>query len=131
MTALADFAGMSEAQVKVKIAEDFGIDHLALDGIKIVVAYMSVGSWGCDSSAFIVFERDHVLFEVNGSHCSCHGFGSSNIGDEGDTQWRPEEVSTVAAVVGRADYSLAGGGYDDDAKANADAIRAALRAWTP
>jgi hypothetical protein len=114
--ALADFAGMDEAAIKAKVAEDFEAPA-ALDDARVIVAYMHEGSWGCDSDAFIVFERGGKLYEAHGSHCSCYGF---------EGQWEPEEVPDVAAILKREDWALAGGGYDDDSEANAARIRAAL-----
>lgn len=124
--ALADFAGMDQASVKEKIAEDFGIDISLLADCEIVVAYMSVGSYGCDSGAFIVFRKNGELYEVNGSHCSCHGFESKDYYGGNETQWEPERIESADAVVKREDWVLACGGYDDDRAANAAAIRAAL-----
>lgn len=117
MLALADLANMTESQVAADLEQEFDA-HNALFGCEVVIAYKSVGSWGCDSDAFVVFRRDGVLYEVNGSHCSCYGF---------EGQWEPEEVTDVEAICQRADYCLAGGGYDDDAAANAEAIRNHLR----
>jgi hypothetical protein len=37
-----------------------------------------------DGSAFVLFERDGKLYEVNGGHCSCYGL---------EGQWDPEEVT--------------------------------------
>jgi hypothetical protein len=122
---IEDFAGMNGSAIKDKIADDFGIARSDLDAIEIVVAYMSVGSWGCDSSAFIVFRKDGVLYEVNGSHCSCYGFSESSVYG-GSTQWEPEPVETVDAILKRKDYALAGGGYDSDQAGNAAKIRALL-----
>lgn len=121
MLALADLAGLSEFQVRYDLESEFEAPDV-LDGCEIVVAYKSVGSWGCDSDAFVVFRRGGRLYEVNGSHCSCYGF---------EGQWEPEEVPDVEAICQRDDYCLAGGGYDDDAHANAEAIRKHLRQVQP
>lgn len=43
-------------------------------------------SYGCESyegSAWLLFENDGKIFEINGSHCSCYGL---------EDQWDPEEV---------------------------------------
>lgn len=114
--ALADFGGMSEEQIKAKVADDFACPG-ALDDADVIVAYMHEGSWGCDSDAFVVFRRAGELYEAHGSHCSCHGF---------EGQWEPEVVPDVAAIIQRQDWALAGGGYDDDRAENAAKIRAAL-----
>lgn len=113
LLALCDFAGMDEDQIKLKIDEDFetsGLDPLD----EVIVAYMSVGAYGCDSDALIIYRREGRLYEVNGSHCSCYGF---------EGQWDPELIGTLEEVVSRADWLLAGGGYDSDRTANAKAIR--------
>lgn len=41
-------------------------------------------------SAFVLYERDGKLYEVNGSHCSCYGL---------EGQWRPEETSWAALAM--------------------------------
>lgn len=130
MLALADFSGMDEAAVKEKIAEDFEIPGESLADCEIIVAYMSVGDYGCDSGAFVVFRRDGILYEVNGSHCSCHGFGDQSYSEYGETQWQPEAVGAVSVVIARDDWALACGGYDDDQAANAARIREHLGALT-
>jgi hypothetical protein len=48
--------------------------------------------------AFVLFERDGKLYEVNASHCSCHGL---------EGQWEPEETSWVAL----AQRNAAWGGF--------------------
>ena len=130
MLALADFAGMDEAAVKSKIAEDFEIPAGSLADCEIIVAYMSVGDYGCDSGAFIVFRRNGILYEVNGAHCSCHGFGEQDYSGSGGTQWQPEAVGAVPIVTGRSDWALACGGYDNDQAANAARIRSHLESLT-
>ena len=37
--------------------------------------------------ALVLYERDGVLYQVNGSHCSCYGL---------EHQWKPEETSWAA-----------------------------------
>ena len=68
------------------LAGDFYIDGSELDGVGIIYA-----SYSCDDyshgEAFVLFEKDGVLYEVNGSHCSCHGL---------EDQWDPEETSVAA-----------------------------------
>lgn len=47
-------------------------------------------SYGTDNylgDAFVLFEKDGKLFEVNGSHCSCY---------ELEEQWNPQETSVEA-----------------------------------
>lgn len=49
---------------------------------KILLAWYGHGSY--DGSAFVLFERNSKLYEVNGGHCSCYGL---------EGQWEPEETS--------------------------------------
>lgn len=58
--------------------------------------------------AFVLFEQDGKLFEVNGGHCSCYGL---------EGQWEPEEVILVELenrVLNGLEYS--GSGYKDELK---------------
>lgn len=87
------------------IIREFEIPENSLDGAKVLLAYYHVGSWGCDSSAFVLFVRDGALYEVNAGHCSCYGL---------EGQWDPEET-TVEALEHRLEKGSLGsvGGYDD------------------
>jgi hypothetical protein len=49
--------------------------------INMLFAWYGYGDY-C-GSAFVLFEKEGKMYEVNGSHCSCNGL-------EGD--WDPEEV---------------------------------------
>lgn len=106
---LEDFGGCTPQEVRKKIAEDFEIKESELDRFQILVAYMSVGNWGCDSSAwFLLRDRESgAFFEVHGSHCSCYGF---------ETQWSPEPTSLEYLKSDK--FSFCCGGYDTDEAAN-------------
>jgi hypothetical protein len=134
MLAIEDLLGKTEAQVKEHIAyqycedayngESLKIVHDTLEKLDVLVAYESVGSWGCDSTSFFVFKDKETgkLYEMHGSHCSCYGF---------EGQFRLEET-TIEALKFRvasarshnqededehAIFSV--GGYDSDATNNA------------
>ena len=49
-----------------------------------------------EGAAMVLFEKEGVLYEVNGGHCSCHGL---------EDQWKPERT-TVDALAMRAQWSL-------------------------
>lgn len=51
------------------------------EGVHILFA--SYGADGYSGDAFVLFEKDGKLYEVNGGHCSCHGL---------EGQWSPDEV---------------------------------------
>lgn len=77
---------------------------------KAIGRYLNVNilfaSYGCDNyegDAFVLFEENGRLYEVNGGHCSCYGL---------EGQWDPEEVSLeelehrlVNGTFGEDDYS--------------------------
>lgn len=68
----------------------------------ILFASYNTANWSGD--AFVLFERDGVLYEVNGTHCSCYGL---------ENQWDAEETS-IAAL----EYRLKQGtlGRDDESE---------------
>lgn len=54
-------------------------------GVNIIAAYYSYENY--EGNAWVLFERDGELYEVNGGHCSCYGL---------EDQWSPEPVSVEA-----------------------------------
>lgn len=50
----------------------------------INILFASYGEDNYSGDAWVLFEQDGKLYEVNGSHCSCYGL---------EGQWCPEEVS--------------------------------------
>ena len=123
---LEDLAAMSEQEVKTHISNEYvgkasGFDYgspsddekhallKSLENFDILVAYESVGSWGCDSSSWFLI-RDKVtgkLFESHGGHCSCFGF---------EGQWEPEE--TTPEYLKSDKFYLPTGGYDENENGN-------------
>lgn len=97
------------------IISEFGIDAELLDGAEILLAYYHVGDYGCDSSAFVLYEKGGNLFEVHGGHCSCYGLSEIDYSGSVGSQWDPEET-TVDSLEHRATEGSLGsvGGYDDD-----------------
>lgn len=67
---------------------------------------MLFASYGCanySGDAWVLFEQDGKLYEVNGGHCSCYGL---------EGQWEPEEVELnelqnrlVKGTFGEDDYA--------------------------
>ena len=88
---------------KKDIEREFALPTGSLKNIKILLAWYGYGDY--DGSAFVLFEHNDKLYEVNGSHCSCYGL---------EGQWEPEETS-VAALRHRIDNGRLGrDGYYDD-----------------
>lgn len=83
---LADLSGcQTQEEAKDYIACQFEMDVKDLERFAVLIGYISVGDWGCDSSAYFLLQ-DHktgVYYETFGSHCSCYGF---------EGQWEPEEA---------------------------------------
>jgi hypothetical protein len=84
---------------EVGMCGDFQIEESVLDGLNILLATYTYED--CNGDAFVLFEKDGVLFEVNGCHCSCYDL---------EGQWEPEET-TSEALLARPWYS-----YDDSFK---------------
>ena len=78
---------------KEDVFREFSSDYSELDSemkqemknCNILLAWY--GNGGYDGSAFVLFERDGQLYEVNGGHCSCYGL---------EGQWEPELTSDEA-----------------------------------
>lgn len=49
----------------------------------INILFASYGYDNCSGDAWVLFEKNGELFEVNGGHCSCYGL---------EGQWSPEPV---------------------------------------
>lgn len=111
MLALGDFKDLLAPQIKEQIVEQYEIPSLLLEGIHLIVAGMWEDSY--DAHAFIVFEREGKVFEVQSAHCSCYGH---------EGQWEPIE-RPIEAIVKSADYVLAGNDIE------AEVVRAYLLNW--
>lgn len=73
----------------------------AYQGIKVLIADYEQG--GYEGDAFVLFERDGKLWEVNAGHCSCYGL---------EGQWEPEEV-TMQNLADRLNKSTYGRFHDE------------------
>lgn len=80
-----------------------------LNNFDIIIAYESVGSWGCDSSSFFLLKNklDNKFYEVHGSHCSCYGF---------EGQFNPEESGYEYLTSDKFNFWC--GGYDENETSN-------------
>lgn len=95
------FAGNFDCVEDVKGA--FEVKDDALDDAFILLAWYGYGDY--DGSAFVLFERDGKLYEVNGGHCSCNGL---------EGQWDPEETSASELVHRIKNGGLGTDSYYDD-----------------
>ena len=69
---------------KNDVQQEFQCSDEDMEGVKILLAWYGYGDY--DGSAFVLFDRDGKLYEVNGGHCSCYGL---------EEQWGPEETSVA------------------------------------
>lgn len=111
---LEDLSGLSEDEVKKHIVSSYEVDVQEVDKYEVLVAYESVGSWGCDSSSWILLKDKETgeLFETHGGHCSCYGF---------EGQFEPEETSVEYLQSDK--FYLSCGGYDDNESENVSKVK--------
>jgi len=109
---LEDCSKMTEAEVLADFAGEWQADPGEVAGFKVLIAYCSVGDYGCDSSAWYLLKKGRELFEVHGSHCSCMGF---------EGQFSPEK--TTKAYLKSDKFSFSCGGYDGCAAGNKQAAK--------
>jgi hypothetical protein len=78
-----------------QMASDFEEDIEYLQSLNILVASYTYECY--EGDAFVLFEKDGKLYEVNGGHCSCYGL---------EGQFEPEEV-----VLDELEHRLTKGGF--------------------
>ena len=69
----------------------------------INILFASYGTDNYSGDAFVLFERDGKLFEVNGSHCSCYGLEGQFDAEE--TTIEALRHRLVEGKMGQDDYS--------------------------
>jgi hypothetical protein len=69
----------------------------------INILFASYGNDNYSGDAFVLFERDGKLFEVNGSHCSCYGLEGQFDAEE--TTIEALRHRLVEGKMGQDDYS--------------------------
>jgi hypothetical protein len=128
---LEDCSGMTESQIKSLLVNQFSgykcrgeystgpfseVDAIKafLEDHTVLIAYVSVGMYGCDSGAYFLLQNTTTgqFQEISGSHCSCYGF---------EGQFDPQDA-TVEFLKSPKFY-LPYGGYDDNVEENKEAVR--------
>jgi hypothetical protein len=69
----------------------------------INILFASYGTDNYSGDAFVLFERDGKLFEVNGSHCSCYGLEGQFDAEE--TTIEALRHRLIEGKMGQDDYS--------------------------
>lgn len=133
MLALADLQGKAEEEIKKHLVHEYsgkgsGFDYYEitekdreeaqklLKNLKVVIAYESVGDYGCCSSGFYILTDGEKYFQINGSHCSCYGF---------EGQLELEEMPLEYYQSER--FNFYGGGYDDEYEDHGKMIKEYLK----
>lgn len=83
---------------KTDIENEFQIEPLD-SNVNILLAYYSYEDYSGD--AFVLYEQEGKLYEVNGGHCSCYGL---------EGQWEPEFVN-IEELKHRVTVGTFGKGY--------------------
>lgn len=97
---LHDWAGRDVAAVLDEFRVGAAVS-MAMAACRVLLASYSQDNYS--GEAFVLFEHDGRLFEVNASHCSCYGL---------EGQWEPEETTREAlqhrldqGTLGQSDYT--------------------------
>jgi len=111
---LEDLAGKTETEIKAHLVKEYTAPKDEIKKYKIIVAYESVGNWGCDSSSFFLLQNKETgkYFEIHGSHCSCYGF---------ENQFNPEK--TTLKYLKSEKFFFYTGGYDDNQDSNQESVK--------
>lgn len=68
-------------------------------------------------NAFVLFEKEGKLYEVNGGHCSCYGLEARGWDLDGSiSQWEPEEISIEALEYRIIFGNLGAGEFQEELK---------------
>ena len=89
------------------VFNEFMVNEKEQKGIEFIYAWYKYEYYSGD--AFVLFTKDGKLYEVNGSHCSCHGLS--------EDCWSPEETS-LEALKKRDHYAV-----------DYDAVEVAIKRW--
>lgn len=110
---LEDLKGKKVAEIRQHLVDEYQATKQQAAKYEILVAYESVGSWGCDSSSYFLLrdKADGKLYEVRGSHCSCYGF---------EGQFEPEEATLEYLKSDKFHFHC--GGYDENETTNQKAV---------
>ena len=101
-------AYFTEFKKQEDIIDQYAAPADALADAVVHLAWYGYGSY--EGSSLVIYEKGGKLFEVNGSHCSCHGL---------EGQWEPEETSWAALAKRDLSHSY----YDGEQEANKELAR--------
>lgn len=70
-----------------EVFDTYNVPEGEREGIEFIYADYETANY--EGYSFLIFIKNHKLYEVNGSHCSCNGL---------EECWRPEETSFAALM---------------------------------
>jgi hypothetical protein len=119
MLCLEDVNNYTYEELVNHIIDCYEVEVEEVEKYDFLIAYESVGSWGCDSSSFFLLKEKKTgkLFENHGSYCSCFGF---------EGQWNPEE--TTVEYLKSDHFYFCCGGYDNSEEFNKNAVYEYIKA---
>lgn len=127
---LEDLKELDEAGVKAHLAEGYSGDESGfyeetsdddkakvtkyLECYSVVIAYESVGAWGCDSSSYFLLQHKETgqYQEFSWGHSSCCEF---------EGQFDPQEATIEYLKSDKFNFHC--GGYDDNETENQKAVK--------
>jgi hypothetical protein len=135
---LGDLVGYTEDLIKAHLAEsysgdDSGFDYgcpteediavvaKTLEDYDVLIAYESVGAYGCDSSSWFLLQSKETgkFFTASGSHCSCYGFEGQFDLEESPLEYLQSD-----------NFEMGTGGYDVIWETNKSLVKQYLQLLT-
>ncbi len=119
---LEDLKDMTLTAVKEHILSSYQAAKSVLNKYDILIAYESVGAYGCDSSSFFMLQdKETGKFAVaTGSHCSCYGFEGQFSPEIMPKKWWKESLANNGSPY----WS---GGYDNDSDGNQSKVKERIK----
>lgn len=132
MITLEDLKDKTEQEIIEHLASNYSDDKSEPDiekakndlkDMAVLVAYESVGSWGCDSSSFFLLKHKETekLYEVHGAHSSCYGF-------EGQLDLEETNIEALKYRVKNGGNVFYCGGYDENETENQKIVKSFIEA---
>lgn len=109
----SEYSGSGEQECMTGTDEEVEIVKKMLEQFEILIAYESVGDFGCDSSSFFLLKHKETgkFYEIHGSHCSCYGF-------EGQLDLEETDIASLKHRIENGGNIFYCGGYDGNTTVN-------------
>ena len=87
MSKIGEFKDLTDQEVIDLIVKEFCVEESTVKEYEIIAC--ALNSYGYEEDAYLVLKKDNEFYEVNASHCSCHGF---------ETQFEPK-ISSLTYIL--------------------------------